>query len=100
MNINIKTKNITLNSALEVFIDDKIGGLEKFMNGTEPMIAEVDLSKTTNHHNKGDVFRAEIQIEVPQKLLRAESTRDDLRKAIVDVKNELQIQIKKYKETR
>ncbi|MDD4358613.1 MAG: ribosome-associated translation inhibitor RaiA [Candidatus Pacebacteria bacterium] len=100
MDINIKTKNITLNSALQEFIDDKIGSLDKFLNGIEPAIVEVDISRTTNHHNKGDVFRAEVQIEVPGKLLRSESTKEDLRVAIVDVKNELQTQIKKYKETR
>jgi len=100
MDINIKTKNITLNGALEEFTREKIGSLDKFLVGTESLLAEVDLSKTTEHHNKGDVFRAEVQIEVPGKLLRAESTMDDLRKAIVEVKNDLQVQIKKYKETR
>lgn len=100
MDINIKTKNITLNSALKIFIEDKIGSLEKFLNGVVPVLVEVDISKTTKHHNKGDVFRAEVQIEVPKRLLRAESIKDDLRKAIVDVKDELQIQIKRYKEIR
>lgn len=100
MNINIKTKNITLNDALEVFVHEKIDSLEKFLGNTNSLLAEVDLSKTTEHHNKGDIFRAEVQIEVPGKLLRAESTMDDLRKAIVEVKDQLQIQIKKYRETR
>lgn len=100
MDINIKTKNITLNSALKEFTHEKIGSLEKFLQDKGSLLAEVDLSKTTEHHNKGDVFRAEVQIMVPKKLLRAESTMDDLRKAIVEVKNDLQIQIKKYRETR
>ncbi|MGI6341106.1 MAG: ribosome hibernation-promoting factor, HPF/YfiA family [Minisyncoccales bacterium] len=98
MDINIKTKNITLNSALKEFTQEKIGSLEKFLNKADSLLAEVDLSRITEHHSKGDVFRAEVQIQVPGRLLRAESTMDDLRKAIVDVKDSLQIQIKKYKE--
>ena len=60
---------------------------------------EVELCKL-EHGYKGNVFRAEAQIQVKGKLLRAESTMDDLRKAIVDVKDSLQVQIKKYRETR
>jgi len=99
MEISIKTKNITLNSPLEVFIQDKIGSLDKFLS-EKNLLAEVEISKTTKHHNKGDVFRAELQIELPQKLLRAESTMEDLRMAIVDVKDKFQVQIKKYNETK
>ncbi|MDD4662171.1 MAG: ribosome-associated translation inhibitor RaiA [Candidatus Pacebacteria bacterium] len=99
MEISIKTKNITLNSPLKVFIQEKIGSLEKFLP-EKNLLAEVEISKTTKHHNKGDVFRAELQIELPQKLLRAESTMEDLRVAIVDVKDKFQVQIKKYSETR
>ena len=99
MDINIKTKNITLNSALKEFTEDKIKSLEKFLGNTELLLAEVELCKL-EHGYKGNVFRAEAQIQVKGKLLRAESTMDDLRKAIVDVKDSLQVQIKKYRETR
>ncbi len=100
MKISIKTKNITLNEPLKVFIHEKIGSLEKFLgNDTDSLLVEVELDKT-KHQNKGDIFRAEVQIDVPNKLLRAESTMDDLRKAIVEVKDQLQVQIKKYRETR
>lgn len=97
MQINIKTKNITLTDAIKEYVEEKIGPLEKFLQGVEPIIVEVEVGKTSQHHNKGDVFRAEVQIEVPGKLLRAESVKDDLRKAIVEVKDNLQVQIKKYK---
>lgn len=97
MEINIKTKNIELNEAIRSYINDRIGGLEKFLQGIEPLIVEVDIGRTTEHHHKGDIFRAEVQIEVPGKLLRAESSKNDLRKAIVDVKKQLKIQIEKYR---
>jgi len=100
MEISIKTKNVTIDSDLKEFALEKVASLEKFLDKPETLLAEVELSKTTEHHSKGDIFRAEVQIEVPGKLLRAESTREDLKIAIVEVKDQLQIQIKKYQETR
>lgn len=98
MKINIKTKNIELNQALTDFIEDKIGGLEKFLQSNRPIIMEVEIAKTTRHHNKGDVFYAEAQIQLPGTLLRSSAKREDLRIAIGQVKDELQRQIRKYKE--
>ena len=100
MEISIKTKNVTIDGDLKEFVSEKVSSLERFLDKPETLLAEVELSKTTEHHNKGDIFRAEVQIEVPGKLLRAESTREDLKIAIVEVKDQLQIQIKKYQETR
>ncbi|MFA7142227.1 MAG: ribosome-associated translation inhibitor RaiA [Candidatus Paceibacterota bacterium] len=100
MNIEIKTKNLTLNTALEEFTKKRIKSLERFLENPELLLAEVELEKIGNKQSKGNVFRAETQIQVKGKLLRAESTMDDLRKAIVDVKDSLQIQIKKYREKR
>ena len=98
MKIKIKATNITIDEALKEFTLEKVSSLERFLNNSEHLLAEVELSKTTEHHQKGDIFRAEVQIQVPGKLLRAESTRTDLKIAIVEVKDQLQVQIKKYQE--
>ena len=95
MQIIIKTKGISLNQALRIFIEEKIGGLEKF--GKAPIRAEIEIGRTTEHHRKGKVFRAEVQLVFPGEVLRAEAERKDLRLAIVEVEDELQEQIKKYK---
>ena len=100
MEISFKTKNITIDNALKEFAFEKVNSLERFLHDSKNLLAEVELSKTTEHHNKGEIFRAEVQIQVPGKLLRAESTRGDLKNAIVEVKDQLQVQIKKYQETR
>jgi len=100
MEISLKTKNITIDSALKEFTLDRVSSLERFLHNSENLLAEVELSRTTEHHNKGEIFRAEVQIQVPGRLLRAESTREDLKIAIAEVKDQLQIQIKKYQETR
>lgn len=97
MQIDIKGTNLELTQAIKDYVNEKVGSLEKFFD--QALIARVDVGKTNNHHQKGDVFRAEINLEVPQKgLLRAESVRDDLYVAINEAKSELERQIKKYKE--
>ncbi|MEA3453174.1 MAG: ribosome-associated translation inhibitor RaiA [Patescibacteria group bacterium] len=110
MKINIKATNIELNDSLRFFVQEKIGELEKFLGvfGPEDLNTGekekiqfwVEIGKTTKHHLKGDVFRAEVQLYLPKKSLRAEATNIDLRTAIVEVKDELQREIKRHKEKR
>jgi len=97
MQIIITTKNISLDKPLEVFIEEKIGGLSKFINN-ENVVTRIEIGKPSKHHRSGPIFRAEVNLKIGSKLVRAEAMDNDLRKAIVQVKNELQAQIKKLKE--
>jgi ribosomal subunit interface protein len=98
--IDIKGKNIEINESLKVWIEDKIGSLDKFLkeDEVENSRAVVEIEKTTLHHRKGPFFRAECQIEAPKRKLRAESQREDLRIAITEIKDDLQEQLKEGKE--
>ncbi len=108
MRIKINSKNIELNEALKEFIHDRLGQVKRFINIKDESTEEdqkgkptatmfVEIEKTTKHHQKGKVFRAEAQMRLPGKSIRAESTKEDLRTAIVEVKDELQKILKKYK---
>lgn len=106
MKIIIKTKNLDLTQALQSFIEEKIGGLKKFVNVLKQdtprglkTLAEVffDIEKETKHHNKGQVFRAEARILLPGKKIVAQSSGDDLFLTVVEIKDKLQQEIKKYK---
>jgi ribosomal subunit interface protein len=99
MNIKIKGTDIELTDYLLKLVEQKIKKIEKVLPGNFDLIAEVELGRTTRHHQKGDLFRAEVQVEVPGgKMLRAVSEKEDFRSALVDVREELEIQIKKYKD--
>jgi putative sigma-54 modulation protein len=99
MKIDIKGTNIEITESLRVWIEDKIGSLEKFLkDDAENSRARVEIEKTTLHHRKGPFFRAECQLETSKKNFRSESQRDDLRVAITEVKDDLQIQLKEGKE--
>ena len=98
MEIRIKTTNFSLLPDIEVYLKDKLNALDKFLPRDESIFADVELAKTTNHHRKGNVFKAEVNISVPGRLIRSQAEEGDLRVAIDKVKNELQLELKKYKE--
>jgi|SRR3989344_1320087 len=95
MKIELYGKNISLDEPLKIFIEDKIGGLEKFL-GKGPIGARVEIGLPSKHHRSGRIYYAEVNLKVGGKLLRATCQHEDLRNAIVDVKDELQRQLKKF----
>ena len=110
MKITIKATNVSLTPALREYTQIKLGSLEKFLKifqeetpkkflGKEKTRTEicVEIGKTSLHHHKGNFYRAEAQIKLPKKSLRAEAQSEDLRTAICEIKDELQRALKKYK---
>lgn len=80
-----------LTDALKAYVEEKINSVEKFTvpHEEEVPLAEVEIGKTTKHHNVGDVFRAEVNLSVRGRGYRAVSEKNDLYAAIDDVRNEL-----------
>ncbi len=107
MKIIIKTKNLDLTPSLENYVEEKISSLKKFVDVLKKdedknTLSEVfvEIEKETRHHNKGEVFGAEARILLPGKKIMAEAAGDDLLLAIVEIKDKLQQELKKYKEKR
>lgn len=98
MNIKIKTTNFSLTPAIQTYLEDKLRTIKKFLPNDESIFFEVELGKITRHHQKGDVFKAEVNLTVPGRLIRAVAEEWDLRVAIDRVKDELQREIKGNKE--
>ena len=104
MKIIIRTKNIELTKSFKNFIEEKIGSLKKFIDilkkeENKNTLAEVffETQKESKHHNKGQVFRSEAMILLPGKKIVAQSAGDDLLLTVVEIKDKLQQEIKKYK---
>lgn len=102
MNIIIKGTNLELHNDLKEYVNKKIGGLKKFIEDIEGsgVTARVELAKTTRHHQRGDIYKAEVNFQLPKKMFRTVAERDDIYKAIDDVKDELRIMINSYKDER
>lgn len=98
MRVSIKGTNIELTPAIRQYINEQVGELERFTQGIgSPIEARVEVGKPSKHHRKGDVFYAEINLRLPGRVLRAQSTQEDLFFAINVVRDQLQRDIKRYK---
>jgi len=101
MKINIKAVNLDLTPALNQYLEEKIGSLSKFLKNYEiegEIQARVEVSRTTRHHHHGNVFRTEINLILPKKILRSVAEREDIRITIDEAKSKLQQEIKKHKQ--
>lgn len=65
MNIKIRSINFDLTPAIEEYVNKKASSLEKFLQNKEGALCEVEIGRTTKHHNTGDIFRAEVNIMIP-----------------------------------
>lgn len=103
MQIQIKGTNLDLTPAIKEYIEMRVAPLEKFLGKSElgaDIIARVEIGRTTQHHQKGEVYRAEINIDIRQNIARAESLGEDVRVCVDEVVDKIQRQLVKYKETK
>jgi putative sigma-54 modulation protein len=100
MKIIIKAINIQLSPSINQYIEEKIGGLEKFLKRCDPDLVEarVEVGKVTRGQRQGEIFRAEVNLSLKGQLIRVEETEQSLMAAIDSVKDELQREIKQYKD--
>jgi len=99
MKITIK-KTTDLTPSLSLYIENKLSPLAKFVkqfDETGEAQIWLEISRTSQHHRKGDVFMAAADLRLPGKILRGEAKAENIRKAIDLVKQELQAEIAKYK---
>ena len=94
MNKQLYGKNTEITDPLKVYIEERLDHLEH-MN-SEIMAARVDISRD-QHHKKGDIFRVEINLNLPGKLLRVVETRPDAREAVDLVHDRLSRQLRDLK---
>lgn len=111
MKIVLKASNIKLTPPLKKWIFDTIEPIERFLTifekdyyggfwgkGKPRVEAWVEVGRATHHHHQGPVFRAECQIRLPGKSIRSEIISSDLRQAVAELRNNLQEELKGYKE--
>lgn len=100
MKITIQAPNLELTPALNQYIEEKIGGLEKFLKKFHPedVLARVDVGRSTRHHLHGKVYHVDVNLLLPGGTIRAAHDDEDIRKAINAVKEKLKREIEKFKE--
>tara|TARA_Y100001935_G_C17206634_1_gene457908 strand:+ start:512 stop:880 length:369 start_codon:yes stop_codon:yes gene_type:complete len=91
MKINIKATNMDLTDAIREYVEKKLSQVDEKLISKDNTSAmcDVEVGKTTNHHKKGDIFRAEFNLHVDGIYIRAESKQQNLYAAIDTAKDEL-----------
>lgn len=98
---NIKATNIELTPDIKDYIFKKIELLEKYIDSKDTSaMCDVEVGKTTMHHQTGDIFKAEMHLRVSGKYVYAVSEKDTLNSALDEVKDEIARSIASYKKKR
>ncbi len=100
MKIIVKGTNIKLSPSINQYIEEKIGGLKKFLKKNNPELteAQVEVGRITRGQRQGDIFRAEVNLNIGGQFFRVEETAESLMAAIDLVKDELAGEIRKDKD--
>lgn len=101
MNFNIKGKNMELTDSIVGYVETKLQQVTKLVDAKDKAAhADIELGRTSKHHNKGDVYRTEINLRIKGKMLRSVSEKDDLYASIDEMKDMIMAEVKQYKEKR
>jgi putative sigma-54 modulation protein len=96
--INIKATNTELTPALRDYISARVTKLGTLLQAQSGKIfVYFEIAKTTEHHNKGDIYRADASVEIAGKTFYASADKEDLLQAIDAVKEKLHKEIRRDK---
>jgi ribosomal subunit interface protein len=107
MKITIKSTKIELVPEIKEFVEKQINSLEKFAKGIfgkeyydgffEKGKSRIEARVEIKGKERG-FYYVECNLNFPKKLIRAESSKKNLKSAIYEVKDELKRKIKEYRE--
>ena len=99
MKIIFKSKDFSITEELKDYAIKRIGTLDKFLKffDKEIISAEAELGRSTRHHQSGDIFRFEVNLNIGGRMFRAEAEKPDLYSAIDEVRDELEQSVRKFK---
>ena len=80
MKYTLKATNIDITSAIRDHLDERLNALDKYYD--KVIQARIEIGMPSKHHHKGEIFRAEANIQVPGDMLRVETTHEDQYAAI------------------
>lgn len=99
MEIKIKATAIDLTDAIRQYVDERMESIAKLVDEYDAAaMVEVEVGKSTQHHNNGPFMLAEINLTFLGNLFRAAEEREDLYEAIDVCKDEVRRQLVAHKE--
>lgn len=98
---NVKATNIELTPEISDYLSKRLSAFEKLISHhPDAAIIDVELGRTTKHHQTGDVYRAEINVHVGHRSFRASRETPDLYTSIDEAKDQMMDELRSDKERR
>lgn len=98
-NLTILCKDFDLTEAIKNYSIEKLSSLYKFLNKSEDEVNfNLRLGKTTNHHQNGKIYYAEISIHTPEKNFGGKVESADIYAALDTLKDDMAENISQYKD--
>lgn len=104
MNTTIQGTNVRLTNKLRDFVDEKLEDCFRAFGdmNLEAVHVAIELERTTRRHpnerEDEQLYRAEANVSLPGRLIRAEESASDIYQAIVKLKHTLTREIRKWRE--
>ena len=98
LNKRIKITGMEMTPAISDYVHKRIDALTKFIDPSLQSLAEVEIGRITKHHNKGDVYKAEMHLTVGKDLYRIDVIESDLYVAIDMMKDRVIQEVTKMKD--
>ena len=101
MRINIRQKDIEITSSLREYLNMKIvRPVEKLLKRTDASqdpVLDIEVSRTTRHHHKGEVYRVSATLGLGGKTIRASAEESEAHAACDILEDELKREITHFK---
>ncbi|MDB5258841.1 MAG: ribosome hibernation promoting factor [Candidatus Taylorbacteria bacterium] len=89
MNTNIKATHIVLTEAISDYVDKRFQSVKKLLENDPTVKMDIELSRTTQHHKNGEIFRADVHIVGNHLDAYASAEKTDLYAAIDVLRDEI-----------
>jgi len=87
--------------ALEAHARKSFASLEHIIRGIDPegsALLKLEFIRSTHHHNKGLVYQAKAQFDLPKKVFHAEASGADMHATLDEARHKLVSAVERYKE--
>lgn len=96
VNIIYKYNDLEEAKNLTPLTDEKLLMLQKFIDEGSSVLCEIEFSKVSEQNN-GDIYRVEANVTIDGKLYRAEAIRDSFEKAVDEVRDQIDKELRRAK---
>ena len=95
---NIKTTNIEFTQEISDYLDKRLQSAQKLIDPNDTSVLfDIEIGKTTKHHQSGNIFRAEINLHIAGKQMRVSSEEATIINAINKVEKEIVRELRRFK---